>query len=261
MIRQRLDSDRIVETVEILGRRIRERFPQAGLNGVCEQLLAIARQARQRAVGIARPMYGIRLLSTSIIGLILIAFLLLAGLMRLPDQPPQAADLVQVIDAGFNALVLVGATVIFLVTLETRMKRARALRAIHELRTLAHLIDMHQLTKDPERNLWKGPDTRSSPRRNMTPFELNRYLDYCSEMLALTGKIGALYVDNFPDAQAVAAVNDIEDLTSGLARKIWQKIMILHQLNEAGEPLASSPNETAPAAISSQGTADSAEIS
>ena len=27
----------------------------------------------------------------------------------------------------------------------------RALKAIHELRSIAHIIDMHQLTKDPER--------------------------------------------------------------------------------------------------------------
>ena len=42
------------------------------------------------------------------------------------------------------------------------------------------------------------------------------------------GKVAALYVQHFEDSQAVAAVNDVEQLTSGLARKIWQKIMILH---------------------------------
>jgi hypothetical protein len=91
---------------------------------------------------------------------------------------------------------------------------------------------MHQLTKDPERMHVQGPDTRSSPKRTMTNFELNRYLDYCSEMLSLSGKIAALYVQDFPDAAVVAAVNDIEDLTSGLSRKIWQKIMILDEPTE-----------------------------
>ena len=61
----------------------------------------------------------------------------------------------------------------------------------------------------------------------MTPFELARYLDYCSEMLSLMGKLAALYVQRFPDTQAVAAVDAIEDLTTGLSRKVWQKIMIL----------------------------------
>jgi hypothetical protein len=72
-----------------------------------------------------------------------------------------------------------------------------------------------------------GPDTASSPPRTLTRFELVRYLDYCSEMLSLIGKVAALYVQDLPDSQAVSAVDDIEDLTTGLSRKIWQKIMIL----------------------------------
>ena len=68
----------------------------------------------------------------------------------------------------------------------------------------------------------------------MTPFLLRRYLDYCSEMLSLIGKIGVLYVQDYPDTEAVGAVNDIETLTTGLARKIWQKIMILHEGTEKG---------------------------
>jgi hypothetical protein len=118
-----------------------------------------------------------------------------------------------------------GVAVFFLVTLETRVKRRRAL---HELRVIAHIIDMHQLTKDPERMTTERADMASSPRRAMTPAELGRYLDYCSELLSLTGKIAALYVQRFPDTVAVATVNEIEDLTTGLSRKIWQKLMILH---------------------------------
>jgi hypothetical protein len=224
---KQLDSQLIIETVEVLGRRIRERFPTAGLNHVCTELLAIARQARQRADSIGRPMIGVRLLSALLLAGIVVVFVALVRMIKIPDQPLQTADFMQVLDAACNALLLAGATIISVVTLEVRVKRGRALRAIHELRSLAHIIDMHQLTKDPERTLWKGHETQSSPRRTMNPFELNRYLDYCSEMLALAGKIAALYVEKFPESQAVAAVNDLEELTSGLSRKIWQKIMIL----------------------------------
>jgi hypothetical protein len=66
----------------------------------------------------------------------------------------------------------------------------------------------------------------------MTQFELSRYLDYCTEMLSLCGKVAALYVQNFEDSDSVSAVNDLEDLTSGLTRKIWQKIMIIHTARE-----------------------------
>jgi hypothetical protein len=33
----------------------------------------------------------------------------------------------------------------------------------------------------------------------MSPFELTRYLDYCSEMLSLTSKLAAVYAQNLPD--------------------------------------------------------------
>lgn len=228
-----LDSDKIVDTVHVLTRRIHERFPGAGLNNVCKQLLEVARQAKLRAQEISRPIVWVRVLSGVVILAIVTAFASTAALIvyELPDENVRlgAAEHVQMIEAGFNSILLVGATILFLVTVEIRIKRRRALKALHELRVIAHIIDMHQLTKDPERLSAKGPDTKSSPKRTMTSFELNRYLDYCSEMLALSGKVAALYAQDFADAEVVAAVNDIEDLTSGLSRKIWQKIMILHE--------------------------------
>jgi hypothetical protein len=86
---------------------------------------------------------------------------------------------------------------------------------------------MHQLTKDPERMLFPGPDTDSSPERQMTPFELSRYLDYCAEMLSILGKISALWAQSFPEPQLVTASDQIERLTTGLSQKIWQKLIVL----------------------------------
>jgi hypothetical protein len=133
-----------------------------------------------------------------------------------------------VFEAGINDLILIGAAIFFLTTLERRIKRGRALTAIHELRSVAHIIDMHQLTKDPERILNTSPLTAHSPRPAMTMFVLRRYLDYCSEMLSLVGKIATLYVQRFDDDVALAAASEVEELTTGLSQKIWQKIIILH---------------------------------
>ena len=55
-----------------------------------------------------------------------------------------------------------------------------------------------------------------------------RYLDYCSEMLSLTGKVAVLYVQDFGDPIVTASANEVEQLCTGLSRKIWQKLMILH---------------------------------
>jgi hypothetical protein len=131
-----------------------------------------------------------------------------------------------------NDVVLIGAAILFLITVEVRIKRARVLEALHELRSIAHVIDMHQLTKDPGRYAKDRILTAHSPSWEMTAYELTRYLDYCSEMLSLTGKVGALYAQNFKDAVVLSAVNELENLTTGLSRKVWQKIMILHKLDE-----------------------------
>lgn len=232
-----LDPDELVRTVERLSRRIEERFPGAGLARLCAELLDVARHARERAAWIARPLPALRIGTWGLVVLIVAG--LVTTLVRF-EMPPGGFDLgefIQVLEAGINDVVLIGVAVFFLVTLEARIKRHRALRALHELRVIAHIIDMHQLTKDPERIAGGEGDTDSSPARAMTPAQLGRYLDYCSEMLSLTGKIAALYVQQFPDGVALAAVNEIEDLTNGLSRKIWQKLMILHgSLPEAGAP-------------------------
>lgn len=112
--------------------------------------------------------------------------------------------------------------------LEDRIKRRAILKAMHELRSLAHIIDMHQLTKDPHMVLPGYQPPPGSTWRPMTAFELARYLDYCSEMLALVGKVAALYAQWVNDAVVLSAVDEIETLTNGLSRKMWQKISLIN---------------------------------
>lgn len=225
-----LDSEKIIGTIETLHRRIGERFPDSGLSKVCRELLTIARESHKRSAWIAKPQRALQVTTGVLILVIIIGLISILISLRLPQGGFDAVGFVQVSEAGINLLILIGATILFLVTVETRIKRARALKAIHELRALAHVIDMHQLTKAPDRVLIPGKQTPSSPRQSMSAFELVRYLDYCSEMLSLTGKIAALYVQKFNDPVALTAVEEVEELTTGLTRKIWQKIMILNFL-------------------------------
>jgi hypothetical protein len=129
----------------------------------------------------------------------------------------------------------------FTISLEDRIKRRRSLRDLHVFRSIAHVIDMHQLTKDPGTLLGQGHATAASPKRTMTKYELTRYLDYCSEMQALTGKLAALYAQNLPDPVIIDAVNDIEELTANFSRKVWQKISILESYDPASGTEAASP--------------------
>ena len=112
------------------------------------------------------------------------------------------------------------------------MKRRRALKALHELRSIIHVIDMHQLTKDPSAEPALNPPTASSPKRTFSQAELVRYLDYCSEMLSLAAKVAVLYAQSFPDAVVTEAVNDLERTSSSLSQKIWQKINIIERALE-----------------------------
>lgn len=223
-----LDSEKILATIETLSKRIAERFPTSGLNRVCQELLTIADESQKRSAWIAKPQKYLRLLTGALVVLIIGGLLFVLANASWPQNGFDLVVLVQVSEAGLNVFLLLSAAILFLVTAETRIKRRRALKAIHELRALAHVIDMHQLTKDPERLMSRRAATPSSPKHELTQFELGRYLDYCSEMLSLIGKLAALYVQKFDDPVALAAVNEVEDLTTGLSRKIWQKIMIIN---------------------------------
>lgn len=234
-----LNPDKTLHTVEALSTRINERFPSSGLSKVCQELCEVAQESRATAARIARPNIPMRV--AVIVFIVLTLFLLGYSIfmMDITWTRLDVAGLVQVSEAGFNDIIIIGAAIFFLITFETRIKRMRTLAALHELRTIAHVIDMHQLTKDPSLYTRKNVilnTTAINEKGDMNAFELTRYLDYCSEMLSLTGKIAVLYAQGFNDSVVVAAVNDLESLTTGLSRKIWQKIMILNKFEENASP-------------------------
>ena len=223
-----LEAQKVIETIATLQRRITERFPGAGLGAVCGDLLTIAQASSARAQQIARRHVLLRL------GLLILAVggvALLAWILSQLDYSRTSGDSVftvfQGIEAVANLVVLTGATLLFTIGIEQRLKRRRALAALHELRAIMHVIDMHQLTKDPTAAVVVGGKTASSPARTLTPYELSRYLDYCSEMMSLTSKVAVLFAQSLPDPVVTEAVSDIERIASGMSQKIWQKIMML----------------------------------
>ena len=223
-----LDDAKIIETLERLRARIRDRFPGSGLSRVSEELLEVARESASLVAYLARPNWPVRVGVGLAIAAMLGAVFVALTRIRLQGGVAEWPELVQVIESGVNDVVFLGIAVFFLLTVETRVKRQRALRALHQLRSVAHVVDMHQLTKDPEQQLSNPPATASSPSRSMSRGELGRYLDYCSELLSLTSKIAALFVERFDDPVTLGAVNEIETLTAGLSRKVWQKIALLN---------------------------------
>lgn len=225
-----LNPELLVATVEKLSARIGERFPRAGLFRVSRHLCEIASESSRRVRESARNSIWIRVS----IGLLLVVLLLGVGIsiseFKIQAQPGSVTwlEFVQALESGINDVIFICVGIFFLVSLEGRIRRRRILKALHELRSLAHVIDMHQLTKDPQRAAGVLIATPSSPSSELTPDQLIRYLDYCSEMLSLVGKLAALYLQRSDDAVVLSTVDEIEGLTTGLSRKIWQKLMIIH---------------------------------
>src|SRR5260370_1726071 len=224
---RRLDWEKIIETVKALQNRIGKRFPDAGLSKVVAELLRAAEETVVRTQWIKRQHLPLRFAAETVsVAIVLMTLLMLFQIHQTGFE--NYVNFIQALDASLGSVVFIGAAIIFLVSWENRIKRQRALKAIHELRAMAHIVDMHQLTKDPER--YFVPGGPANAKRSMTSFEMNRYLDYCSEALALISKIAALYVQDFQDPILLDAVDDVEDLAAGFSRKIWQKITILENL-------------------------------
>ncbi len=229
-----LKAEYIVKTVERLRARITERFPDSGLAKVASDLAETARATAARVEELSKPNYLLRALAVLAVIVGLIAQVYFAEIIDWSNVLRKAdpVGLTQGLDAIVNLLILAFGAIWFVLTLEQRLKRRRMQGRLYELRAFAHVVDMHQLTKDPTVVLSGSKPTESSPERRMSEFELSRYLDYCAEMLALIAKLAALYGGQTRDREVIASVNEVEDLTSNLGRKIWQKIMILSDLDE-----------------------------
>jgi hypothetical protein len=226
MFRQ-LDADQIRNTADALVRRVDSRFPGSGLGRVAGELLAVARETQTRIAEIRRPRWALRIAAWGAILALAAMAIAVPVFIHVREEIGGIGDLLQGLEAAVNNLVFVAIAVWFLITFESRPKRKAALAALHELRSIAHIIDMHQLTKDPEDVLTPRREDVESLEHPIGRFELSRYLDYCSEMLSITSKLAALYAQDLNDSVVLDAVNDVETLTGDLSAKIWQKIMIL----------------------------------
>ena len=224
----------VCATIDKLASRIGERFPGSGLSKVAAELGRVAEENQLVVERLQRPLWWIRALAVLVIALVL--GLIVWGVLHLAriseGGTVSVPEILQAIDATVNELIFLTLGMLSLVSLEIRLKRRTALRMLHRLRSIAHVVDMHQLTKDPDHMLRDVGVTASSPERVLTRAQLARYLDYCSELFALTSKLAALHAQHLQDPVVLGAVNEIESLTADLSRKVWQKITILDMGDE-----------------------------
>ena len=224
-----LDPKHILSTLDKLRQRIDLRFPGSGLGKLAGEMNEVAFVIVDLVIKLSRPWWSIRFLTFIAIGLLigLSVWLCTITVRYIPAGESGLMEILQGAESAINEVIFLTLAILFFATLENRIKRKTALDSLHRLRSLAHVVDMHQLTKDPAYLLENGIDSHFSEKRKMTPVELTRYLDYCTELLAINSKLAALHVQHLQDSEVLNTVNEVEMLSHELSNKIWQKIMML----------------------------------
>lgn len=224
----RLDADAVAATLERLRTRIAERFPGRNLNQVAAALDEPIREATNGATPTLWQQ-RIRLVCAALV-VIIASLTVVAVWLATRDavavaETTRAFEWLDTVEAGINDVVFAGVAIYFLWSVPRRQARKATLEQLHRLRSLAHVIDMHQVSKDTDRWLFDADaDTDSD--------EL--YLMFCAELLALVGKTAALHAEHNDDDVVLDTVAEIESLTSGTSREIWQKIQMLNSVRRTG---------------------------
>jgi hypothetical protein len=139
----------IIETAETLEQRVAERFPDAGLRRVAAELVSLARDIAAAAVALEAPVRWLRVLIAAVLSAGLLILVFVAASLSYDRISTGAFDFVQGVEAAMNTMLLAGLGLLALIRIEERFKRKRVFAGLHELRSVIHVIDMHQLTKDP----------------------------------------------------------------------------------------------------------------
>jgi hypothetical protein len=225
-----LAADHVGATVTQLERRIDARFGERGLTKAARDLGHLVARVRSEA-GQSRDRLRRTTLAARAVGITIVAATLILLVISLRSAVmhglAKTADWVPLIESVVNDLVFAAIAVLFLWLLPERLERRALLRLLHRLRSLAHVIDMHQLSKDPEQVNPNYTPTAQSARHGLSAEQLRHYLGYCSEMLSLTAKTAALCAEHSTDAVVLETISTIETLTTELSNKIWQKISLL----------------------------------
>lgn len=230
IVSNRLDAPTVIATIDQLEGRIRARFADRGLPKAAAELRSAATEVSELGVhlrGRLRVLRWTARAASVLVALGMALVLIVAARDADLSGSVRSVDWVALVESTIQTLVFGGLTLLFLNALPDRLERRHLLRRLHRLRSLAHVIDMHQLTKDPERLRSDFEPTDATVAVDLTRAEMQHYLGYCSELLALVGKVAALCAEDSQDGLILETVSDIENLTNGMSRKIWQKISLL----------------------------------
>lgn len=220
----------VLTTVETLQARIAARFPTRNLVKVAEELVVLIRHSTGDSHHSRRQLMWARGISRALIALVGVLALgaFIWGLATaIGDKTLTGAQWLPLLESTVNDLIFAAVAIFFLYTIPERMLRSRALKVLHRLRSLAHIIDMHQLTKEPESLRDAFSRESDGDGTDLTQEQVEYYLEYCTELLSIVGKAAVLCAEESQDDIVLNTVSTIETLTMGMSRKVWQKVFVL----------------------------------
>ena len=229
---EKLEPVPVIETARRLCDRIGARFPDRGIHRVAQELASLTEQVADTSAGSRRRSRLVRTGSHAVIAIVVLVALVAFGFAveaAFTDAPDNGLDWLPLIESAVNDIVFVAIAVVLLHSFPERVQRSDLLVKLHRLRSLAHIIDMHQLTKEPEslRDAFTGGTDGADV--DLTPEQVEYYLEYCTELLSIVSKAAALCAEESQDDIVLNTVSTIETLTMGMSRKVWQKITVLSE--------------------------------
>ena len=227
---EKLEPVPVIETARRLCDRIGARFPDRGIQRVAEELASLTEQVADTSAGSRRRSRLVRTGSRAMIGVVVLVALVAFGFAveaAFTEAPDNGLDWLPLIESAVNDLVFVAIAVVVLHSVPERVQRSDLLAKLHRLRSLAHIIDMHQLTKEPEILRDAFVNGTDGADVDLTPEQIEYYLEYCTELLSLVAKAAALCAEESQDDVVLNTVSTIETLTMGMSRRVWQKITVL----------------------------------
>lgn len=211
-----LSAGQVRATVIALRERIAARFPDHHLIRVADQLAAMVEQVGQHTqdkhLRVARATLAARTVAAAAL-LLAVCVLVLALSEVLTQRPGDVATWIPLVESVINTMVFIAIAFLFLWAFPERRERKGLLALLHQLRSVAHVLDLHHLELEQD--------------RAMPPAQLYAYLGFCTELFSLIATCGALCAERSSDSTVLQTVSDVETLTTQLSGTVFAKMELL----------------------------------
>src|SRR5690606_26236015 len=127
-----LDPEKLVEASRRLADKVENSFPGSGLAALAREIACLTRETVVRLTFIERPNWWLRIAVGLLVLITVAGPLWFSAMLQFSETVSSLGDFLEATDAGFQMLLLLGGSIAFLVTLEGRLRRNRALAAIAE---------------------------------------------------------------------------------------------------------------------------------